>query len=218
MTKVGCTRLFFSFGYGRCRTVARSLHEHTVKTTFVQGPKVHKCRQIKTNQKTHKTHNQDDPQIPQPDLRFVRKNSKPDTPRGKSPNNKTHNKDLPRDTADLPLCHTQKHAKINYPPRHSVKHRNRSTVHSFVGIEKNLYTVTGLRKLPLSASSQRTEIIHPLLVVMSQWSLYQVPPQQGGADGIGVQEDLQTRCKSSIQPSQKTECRTPSFIGENVHT
>ena len=127
---------FFSFGYGRCRTVARSLHEHTVKTTFVQGPKVHKCRQIKTNQKTHKTHNQDDPQIPQPDLRFVRKNSKPDTPRGKSPNNKTHNKDLPRDTADLPLCHTQKHAKINYPPRHSVKHRNRSTVHSFVGIEK----------------------------------------------------------------------------------
>ena len=31
---------------------------------------------------------------------------------------------------------TQKHAKINYPPRYSVKHRNRSTVHSFVGIEK----------------------------------------------------------------------------------
>ena len=98
--------------------------------------KVHKCRQITTNQKPHKTHNQDDPQIPQPDLRFVRKNSKPDTQRGKSPNNKTHKKDLPRDTADLPLCHTQKHAKINYPPRHSVKHRNRSTVHSFVGIEK----------------------------------------------------------------------------------
>ena len=98
--------------------------------------KVTKCRQIKTNQKPHKTHNQDDPQIPQPDLRFVRKNSKPDTQRGKSPNNKTHKKDLPRDTADLPLCHTQKHAKINYPPRHSVKHRNRSTVHSFVGRER----------------------------------------------------------------------------------
>ena len=70
--------------------------------------------------------------LPQPDLRFVRKNSKPDTQRGKSPNNKTHKKDLPRDTADLPLCHTQKHAKINYPPRHSLKLRNRSTVHSFV--------------------------------------------------------------------------------------
>ena len=63
--------------------------------------KVHKCRQIKSHQTRHKTHNQDDPQIPQPDLRFVRKNSKPDTQRGKSPNNKTHKKDLPRDTADF---------------------------------------------------------------------------------------------------------------------
>ena len=61
--------------------------------------KVHKCRQIKSHQTTHKTHNQDDPQIPQPDLRFVKKNSKPDRQRGKSPNNKTHKKDLPRDTA-----------------------------------------------------------------------------------------------------------------------
>ena len=63
--------------------------------------KVHKCRQIKSHQTTHKTHNQDDPQIPQPDLRFVKKNSKPDRQRGKSPNNKTHKKDLPRDTADF---------------------------------------------------------------------------------------------------------------------
>ena len=181
---------FFSFGYGRCRTVARSLHEHTVKTTFVQGPKVHKCRQIKTNQKTHKTHNQDDPQIPQPDLRFVRKNSKPDTPRGKSPNNKTHNKDLPRDTADLPLCHTQKHAKINYPPRHSVKHRNRGIVHTVVGIEQKTVPGHGPTKIASlsvlsdvlvhKATMQRTQIVHPLLARMSQWSLYQVPPSQGG--------------------------------------
>ena len=35
--------------------------------------KVHKCRQIKSHQTTHKTHNQDDPKIPQPDLRFVKK-------------------------------------------------------------------------------------------------------------------------------------------------
>ena len=64
--------------------------------------KVHKYRQIKQHQTTPKTHNQDDPQIPQPDLRFVKKNSKPDKQRGKSPNNKTHKMDLPRDTADFP--------------------------------------------------------------------------------------------------------------------
>ena len=82
---------FFSFGYGRCRTVARSLHEHKQsKTTFVQGPRrsrsAGKSQQIK-QQKPNKQ--QDDPQIPQPDLRFVKaKNSKPDTQRGKSPNKK----------------------------------------------------------------------------------------------------------------------------------
>ena len=115
----------------------------------------------KSQQTKNHTRHQDDPQIPQPDLRFVKnKNSKPDTQRGKSPNKNTHKKDLPRDTADLPLCHTQKHAKINYPPQHSVKHRNRSTVHSFVGRE-NLYMVTGLRKLPLSASSHMYLCIRP---------------------------------------------------------
>ena len=46
--------------------------------------KVQKCRQITTNQKKNHTRHQDDPQIPQPDLRFVKnKNSKPDTQRGK---------------------------------------------------------------------------------------------------------------------------------------
>ena len=46
--------------------------------------KVQKCRQITTNPKKNHTRHQDDPQIPQPDLRFVKnKNSKPDTQRGK---------------------------------------------------------------------------------------------------------------------------------------
>ena len=49
-------------------------------------------------------------------------------------------------------------------------------------------------------------------------SANEVIDKMGGADGIGVQDDLQTRCKPSIQPSQKTVCRTPSFIGESVHT
>ena len=76
----------------------------------------------------HKTNTHDDPQIPQPDLRFRQeKNSKPDKKTGQGPNKKTtHNKDLPKDTADLPLCHSTKACKMNYPPRHSVKHEDRS--------------------------------------------------------------------------------------------
>ena len=47
----------------------------------------------KTNQK-HQPQNQDDPQIPRPDLRFVRK-----TAMGKSPNTNTHKKRFAKDTA-----------------------------------------------------------------------------------------------------------------------
>ena len=50
---------FFFLEYGRCRTVARSLHEHKqLKTTFVQGPRrsrsAGKSQQTK-NQKPNKT-------------------------------------------------------------------------------------------------------------------------------------------------------------------
>ena len=60
------------------------------KTTFVQGPRrsrsAGKLQQIK-QQKPNKQ--QDDPQIPQPDLRFVKaKNSKPDTQKGPEPKQK----------------------------------------------------------------------------------------------------------------------------------
>ena len=57
------------------------------------------------------------------------------------------------DTAVLPLCHTQKHAKINYPLRHSVKHKSRNIVYTVVGIEEAVQG-HGPTKLPLSASSQ----------------------------------------------------------------
>ena len=77
--------IFFFLGYGRCRTVARSLHEHKQSKRHLhkdpEGPKV----QANHNKpKKNHTRHQDDPQIPQPDLRFVKnKNSKPDTQRGK---------------------------------------------------------------------------------------------------------------------------------------
>ena len=48
--------------------------------------------------------------------------------------------------------------------------------------------------------------------------MYQVPPQQGGPDGNGVQDDLQTRCKPSIQPSQKNSVQNPkSHRGKCAH-
>ena len=82
------------------------------KDICTRTQKVHKSRQIKTNQKTHKTHNQDDPQIPQPDLRFVKKKQQTRHTTGQEPKQQNHKKDLPRDTADFPLCHTQKPAKL----------------------------------------------------------------------------------------------------------
>ena len=79
---------------------------------------VHKSRQIKTNQQTHRTNNHDDPQIPQPDLRFVKRKQQTRQKRGKAQTN-NHKEDLPKDTADSPLCHYTKACKMNYPPRHS---------------------------------------------------------------------------------------------------
>ena len=184
---------------------------------------------------TKKTHKTTKPRRPaNSPARFAFRQSKkkrrPDTQRGKGPNKNTHKKnDLPMDTAVLPLCHTQKHARINYPLRHSVKHRNRIIVYTVVSIVENCtwsraYEIASLSILsdvrtcveghnakdldcPSSVDKNVAVVVVP-----------STPPQQGGAGGIGVQEDLQTRCKPSIQPSQETECRAPSFIGENVHT
>ena len=57
------------------------------------------------SKQTTKTTNHDDPQIPQPDLRFVRESSKPDqkpnqtqTKTGPEPEHNTHKINLPRDT------------------------------------------------------------------------------------------------------------------------
>ena len=54
---------------------------------FVQGP--HRSRNEGKSHQTKKPTNQpDDPQIPQPDLRFVKRNNKPDTQKGPEPKQK----------------------------------------------------------------------------------------------------------------------------------
>ena len=146
--------------------MARSLHEHKQSKRHLykdpEGPKVQaNHNKPKTTQDTKTTR-----KSPSQICVSSKNKTANQTHKGARarPNNNTHKKDLPRDTADLPLCHTQKHAKINYPPRHSVKHRKRSTVHSFVGIEETCTwsRATGLRKLPLSASSHMYLCIRPL--------------------------------------------------------
>jgi hypothetical protein len=72
--------------------------------------KVHKCRQIKSHQTTHKTHNQDDPQIPQPDLRFVKKTANQTDKGARAQTTKPTKRICQGTQRTLPLCHTQKHA------------------------------------------------------------------------------------------------------------
>ena len=52
----------------------------------------------KSQSNKQNTNQPDDPQIPQPDLRFVKRNNKPDKEKkGPEPNKNTHQKDLPTD-------------------------------------------------------------------------------------------------------------------------
>ena len=120
--------LFFFLAFGRCRTEARSLHEHKQSERHLYKDPGGPSKLANHNKpEKHKTNNHDDPQIPQPDLRFVKRKQQTRQKNGARPKQtNNHNKDLPKDTADLPLCHSTKACKMNYPPRHSVKHEDRS--------------------------------------------------------------------------------------------
>ena len=119
---------FFFLAFGRCRTEARSLHEHKQSERHLYKDPGGPSKLANPNKpEKHKTNTHDDPQIPQPDLRFVKRKQQTRQKNGARPKQKNnHNKDLPKDTADLPLCHSTKACKMNYPPRHSVKHEDRS--------------------------------------------------------------------------------------------
>ena len=91
--------------------------EKAVKTLY-KGKKVLRIsKSIKQQTKNNHTKN-DDPQIPQPDLRFASGNSEANSQRqtktqkrGQSPNKNTHRIDLQSDAVAKALHHTQKHAK-----------------------------------------------------------------------------------------------------------
>ena len=115
------TRFFFSSSVVDVALKARSLHEskHEIQNARTKSPW---NRQIDWSNK-NKSHNQtksDDPQIPQPDLRFRqrRQRSKQQKQKQKPQNGaraqtkNTHRIDLPLDAVANPLHHYQKHANI----------------------------------------------------------------------------------------------------------
>jgi len=76
------------------------------------------ANRLKQQNENHNQAKSDDPQIPQPDLRFASGNSEATAEnttepkkRGQSPNKNTHRIDLPLDAVAYPLHHYQKHAK-----------------------------------------------------------------------------------------------------------
>ena len=77
-------------------------------------------KSIEPKQRNNNHTKSDDPQIPQPDLRFASGNEanskttpKPKQKRGQSPNKNAHRIDLLLDAVAYPLHHYQKHAKEN---------------------------------------------------------------------------------------------------------
>ena len=121
--------------------------------------------------------------------------------RGRSPNKNNHQKDLPKDTVVWPLHHSQKHAKMNYDPRHSNKTRRPNSLPVNFGIDvPKLYMSTGLQLMPLSASSQISLSRRPPGTESLSYLCREQEcrgghctrfPPVGGADGSGAQEASQ---------------------------
>ena len=138
--------------------MARSLHEHKQsKTTFVQGPRrsrsAGKSQQIK-QQKPNKQ--QDDPQIPQPDLRFVKaKNSKPDTQKGPEPKQKHPPTRFAKGHSGLTTVSLSKTCENELSTTTFKQTRRPIRVHIYSSIDApTLYISTRRQIMPLSASSQ----------------------------------------------------------------
>ena len=113
--KRGGNTTFFFLGYGRCRTVARFLHEHKrSKTTFVQGPR--RSRSAGKSQQNKNTQNNKTTRKSPARMRSSKQKQQTRHTKGQEPN-KTPTKKICQGTQYSKTC------KINYPPRHLVKPR-----------------------------------------------------------------------------------------------
>ena len=96
--------------------------------------KVRKCRQITTNQKPHKPARR--PANPPARLAFRQEKQQTRHTKGARAQTKTPTKKICHRTQRSDHCVTLKNMpKMNYPPRHSVKHGNRNIIPAFVGID-----------------------------------------------------------------------------------
>ena len=188
-------------------------------------------RQFETNKtKTTENHEHDDPQIPQPDLRFARGNSEANnrkpkpTKTGPEPNKNTHNS-ICQGTQWLVHCITLKSMLMNSGPRHSSKHEGQDSLCVYPGIVCQLYNNTGLQHMPLSAYSQislsretpKTES-SPYISTVSRkpwWTKSQVPPQQGGRTKMAHRKHH--RPGKNFQNTIANVQHTPSCIGEKCN-
>ena len=111
-------QVFFSSSVADVALKARSLHEskQEIQIARTKGPWSRQIDWINKNKNHNQTKN-DDPQIPQPDLRFASGNSEAnsETPKthqktGPEPKQNTHKIDLPGDAVACPLHLSQKRA------------------------------------------------------------------------------------------------------------
>ena len=104
--------LFF-LAFGRCRTEARSLHEHKQSERHLYKDPGGPSKLANQNKpEKHKTNNHDDPQIPQPDLRFVKRKQQTRQKNGARPKQKTTTTKICQRTQRIYHCATpQKPAK-----------------------------------------------------------------------------------------------------------
>ena len=131
-----------------------SISSKTSLYTDPQGPTMQaNHNEPKTTQKQP-----DDPQIPQPDLRFATRKSKPDTKKGPEPKRKHPQKRICLRTQRLDHCVSHKNMpKTNYPPRPSVKHGNQRIVPAFVSIDAE--NCTCLRAYKLASLSVLSDVL-----------------------------------------------------------
>ena len=109
--------------------------------------RVHKCRQI-NSQKQHPRHTTKTTRKSPSQICVSSRKTANQTNKGaRAQTTKPTTRICQGTQRTLPLCQPQKHAQINYPPRHSVRHRKRNTACSFVTINENCTLPTQIASL-----------------------------------------------------------------------
>ena len=142
--------MFFFLEYGRCRTVARSLHEHKQSKRHLY--KDQKGPELQANHNKPNNNTKPAGRPANPPARFAfrheRKTANQTHKKGQEPKRKQPQKRFASGTQRSDHCVTHKKMpKMNYPPRPSVKHGNQSIVPAFVSIDAKNCTCSRAYKI-----------------------------------------------------------------------